>query len=225
MDPILEISYRYGLRVIEDCAQAHGATYKGRRVGSFGDAAGFSFYPGKNLGAFGDGGAVVTSDQKLAKKIRALGNYGSDYKYHHIYQGFNSRLDELQAAFLIVKLRHLDKMNMERKRIAQRYLTEIRNEKVILPAIPEYTVPVWHIFAIRCRERDALEDYLHRKGIGTGRHYPIPIHLQECYKDLGYREGDFPIAEEISRTELSLPIYYGMTDKEIDYVVEMINCF
>ena len=225
MDPIMALAKQYDLRVIEDCAQAHGATYKGRRVGSFGDAAGFSFYPGKNLGALGDGGAVLTSDWELANKIRALGNYGADHKYHHIYQGFNSRLDELQAAFLTVKLQHLEKMNAERRRIAQRYLTEIRNEKVILPTVPEYTVPVWHIFAIRCRERDALEKYLNQKGIGTSRHYPIPLHLQECYKNLGFREGDFPIAEEISRTELSLPMYYGMTEAETDYVIEMINSF
>lgn len=225
MDPILEISRKYGLKVIEDCAQAHGATYKGRRIGSIGHAAGFSFYPGKNLGALGDGGAVVTDDRKLADKIRALGNYGSDCKYHHIYQGYNSRLDELQAAFLAVKLQHLEKMNAERRRIAQRYLTEIKNEKVILPAVPDYAVPVWHIFAVRCQERDAFEEHLYQKGIGTNRHYPISIHLQECYKDLGFREGDFPIAEEISRTELSLPMFYGMTDEEIDYVIEVVNCF
>ena len=225
MDPILSVAKQYGLRVIDDCAQAHGAVYKGRRVGSLSDAAGFSFYPGKNMGALGDGGAVVTDDQELAEKIRALGNYGSVQKYDHIYQGYNSRLDELQAAFLKVKLKNLDRMNAERRRIALRYLTGIRNEQVILPVVPEYTVPVWHIFAVRCRKRDALEEHLHRKGIGTGRHYPVPIHLQKCYGDLGFREGDFPIAEEISRTELSLPLYYGMTDAEIDYVIEMINCF
>ena len=225
MDPILKIAGKYGLKIIEDCAQAHGANYKGRKVGLFGDAAGFSFYPGKNLGALGDAGAVVTNDLQLAERVRALGNYGSDYKYHHIYQGHNSRLDELQAAFLSAKLPYLDKMNEDRRRIAGRYLTEIRNEKVILPIVPEYTQPVWHIFAIRCRERDALESYLHSRGIGTNKHYPIPIHLQDCYQDLGYREGDFPVAEEISRTELSIPIYYGMTDKDIDYVIRAINQF
>lgn len=225
MDPIIKIAKKYGLKVVEDCAQAHGATYKGRKVGSFGDAAGFSFYPGKNLGALGDAGAVVTNNQDLAKKVRALGNYGSDYKYHHIYKGNNSRLDELQAAFLAVKLPHLDRMNVERRRIADMYLTEIKNPKVILPTVEKDMTPVWHIFAIRCKERDALEKYLNEKGIGTNKHYPIPIHLQECYQDLGLKEGDLLIAEEISKTELSIPMYYGMTDEQIETVIEAINSF
>lgn len=225
MDPIMEIAHKYKLKVIEDCAQAHGAAYKGRKIGTFGDAAGFSFYPGKNLGALGDAGATVTNDRAVADKIRALGNYGSDYKYHHIYQGHNSRLDEIQAAFLSAKLPLLEKMNKERRRIADRYLTEIVNNKVTLPFVREDCVPVWHIFGIRCQEREALEKHLSEKGISTNKHYPIPIHLQECYKDLGYKEGDFPIAEEISRTELSIPMYYGMTDEEIDYVIEALNTF
>lgn len=225
MDPILAVAKKYGLRVLEDCAQAHGATYKGRKIGTFGDAAGFSFYPGKNLGALGDAGAAVTNDDGIAEKIRALGNYGSDYKYHHIYKGNNSRLDELQAAFLSAKLPILEKMNEERRRTANRYLAEIRNEKVILPTVEKDMVPVWHIFGIRCKERDALETYLNEKGIGTNKHYPIPMHLQGCYRDLGFKEGDFPIAEEISRTELSLPMYYGMTDEEISYVADTINKF
>ncbi len=225
MDPIMRIAEKHQLKVVEDCAQAHGATYKGRKIGTFSNAAGFSFYPGKNLGALGDAGATVTNDGKLAAKIRALGNYGSDYKYHHIYMGNNSRLDELQAAFLSVKIRILDKMNEDRRRIAGRYLTEIRNAKIILPVVPDYTNPVWHIFGIRCRERDRLEEYLHSSGIGTNKHYPIPVHLQECYKELGYKEGDFPAAEEISLTELSLPMYYGMTDEEVSYVIDRINEF
>lgn len=225
MDPIMEIAKRHGLKVVEDCAQAHGATYKGRKIGTFGDAAGFSFYPGKNLGALGDAGAVITNDKELAEKIRALGNYGSDYKYHHIYQGNNSRLDELQAAFLAAKLPILEKMNTERRRIADRYLSGIKNERVILPTVEVDRVPVWHIFGIRCAERDELEIYLNKKGIGTNKHYPIPIHLQECYKDLGFIEGSYPIAEEISRTELSIPMYYGMTEEEIDYVIDSINGF
>ncbi len=223
MDSVMEIARKYGLKVIEDCAQAHGATYKGKKIGTFGDAAGFSFYPGKNLGALGDAGAVVVNNKELADKIRALGNYGSDYKYHHVYKGNNSRLDELQAAFLAAKLPYLDKMNNERRRIANRYLNEIKNPKVVLPTVAENMVPVWHIFGIRCKERDALEVYLNKRGISTNKHYPIPIHLQECYRDLGYKKGDFPIAEEISQTELSLPMYYGMTDDEIDYVIESIN--
>lgn len=225
MDPIMEIAHKYKLKVIEDCAQAHGAAYKGRKIGTFGDAAGFSFYPGKNLGALGDAGATVTNDRAVADKIRALGNYGSDYKYHHIYQGHNSRLDEMQAAFLSAKLPLLEKMNKERRRIADRYLTEIVNDKITLPFVREDCVPVWHIFGIRCQEREALEKHLSEKGISTNKHYPIPIHLQECYKDLGYKEGDFPIAEEISRTELSIPMYYGMTDEEISFVIDAINAF
>ena len=225
MDVIMRIAREHNLKVVEDCAQAHGATYKNRKVGTFGDAAAFSFYPGKNLGALGDAGAVVTDDRELSECVRALGNYGSDYKYHHIYRGYNSRLDELQAAFLSAKLSHLEKMNAERRRIAGKYLNGIRSERVILPIIPEYTNPVWHIFAVRCMERDRLETYLNENGIGTNKHYPIPIHLQECYKDLGYRKGDFPIAETISRTELSIPLYYGMTDAETDYVIDVINRF
>lgn len=225
MDPIMEIAKKYNLYVIEDCAQAHGATYKGKKIGSFGDAAGFSFYPGKNLGALGDAGAAVTNSKELADKIRALGNYGSDYKYHHIYQGNNSRLDELQAAFLAAKLPILDKMNEERRRIAKLYMTGINNSEIILPYVIDDAVPVWHIFGIRCDRRDELEKHLNNNGIGTNKHYPIPMHLQKCYADLGYKQGDFPIAEKISATELSLPMYYGMTDEEIDYVIENINAF
>ena len=225
MDMIMDIADKHGLKVVEDCAQAHGATYKGQRVGSFGDAAGFSFYPGKNLGALGEAGAVVTNDKNLADKVRALGNYGSDYKYHHIYKGNNSRLDEMQAAFLAVKLPHLEKINKERRNIAEKYLNGIKNDKVILPVVYEDIIPVWHIFGIRCKEKDALDEYLNHACIGTNKHYPIPIHMQECYKDLGFKEGDFPIAEEISKTELSIPMYYGMTDEEIQYVIKKINEF
>ena len=225
MDSVLAVARKSNLFVVEDCAQAHGATYKGRKVGSFGDAAGFSFYPGKNLGALGDAGAAITNDEELSKKIRALGNYGSDYKYHHIYKGNNSRLDELQAAFLSAKLTILDKMNEERRRIAARYLSEIKNDKLILPYVSPDCVPVWHIFAVRCEDRDGLEKYLADKGIGTNKHYPIPMHLQECYKDLGISEGELPLAELISKTELSLPMYYGMTDEEVDYVIDAVNHF
>ena len=225
MDPIMAIARSHGLKVVEDCAQAHGATYKGRRVGTFGDAAGFSFYPGKNLGALGDAGAVVTNDDALAERVRALGNYGSDYKYHHIYKGNNSRLDELQAAFLLAKLPHLDRMNAERRRIADRYISGMHNPRVELPCVRADCVPVWHIFAVRCDARDALEQYLEDCGIGTNKHYPIPMHLQECYRDLGFKRGDFPIAEAISATELSLPMYYGMTEGEIEYVIDAINAF
>ena len=225
MDPVMAIAKKYSLKVIEDCAQAHGAAYKGKKISTFGDAAGFSFYPGKNLGALGDAGAVVTNDEALAQKVRALGNYGSDYKYHHIYKGNNSRLDELQAAFLSAKLPILDRMNAERRRIAGRYLSEINNPKITLPYVPDYAEPVWHIFGIRCDERERLEEHLKKAEIMTNKHYPIPMHLQECYKDLGFNEGDYPIAEEISRTELSIPMYYGMTDEEISYVIDALNSF
>lgn len=225
MESIIDIAKKYHLYVVEDCAQAHGASYKGKRIGSFGEIAGFSFYPGKNLGAFGDAGAVVTNNKDLADKVRALGNYGSDYKYHHIYKGHNSRLDEIQAAFLSAKLPHLNRMNEERRRIARMYLDGIYNSEIILPYVPSNVVPVWHVFAIRCKHRDKLEKYLNDNGIGTNKHYPIPIHLQECYRDMGYKRGDFPVAEEISETELSIPMYYGMTEEEVGYVIECLNEF
>ncbi len=225
MDSVIRIAHNHGLSIIEDCAQAHGATYKGKKVGSFGDIAGFSFYPGKNLGAFGDGGAVITNKKELADKVRALSNYGSDYKYHHIYKGNNSRLDEIQAAILSAKLPHLDRMNEERRRIAKLYTDGIQNSKVIAPFVIPECIPVWHVYGIRCKERDSLERYLNEKGIGTNKHYPIPIHLQECYKDLRKKKGSYPIAEEISATELSLPLFYGMRDEETFYIVDAINNF
>lgn len=225
MQPIMNIAKKYNLYVVEDCAQAHGAKYKGQVIGSFGDAAGFSFYPGKNLGALGDAGAAVTNNKELADKIRAMGNYGSDYKYHHIYKGNNSRLDEMQAAFLSAKLPILNKMNEERRRIANLYLNGINNPEIILPFVPDYAEPVWHIFAVRTENRDKLAEYLAENGIATNKHYPIAIHMQECYKDIGIREGMLPIAEEISRTQLSLPMYYGMTDEQVEVVIKVINLF
>ncbi|WP_290139634.1 DegT/DnrJ/EryC1/StrS aminotransferase family protein [uncultured Dubosiella sp.] len=223
LDAIMDIAKKHDLFVIEDTAQAHGALYHGKKVGSFGAVGAFSFYPGKNLGALGDAGAAVTNSKEIADHMRALGNYGSDYKYHHVYQGNNSRLDEIQAAFLDLKLKHLDQWNKRRQEIAKMYLEGIKNSEVILPQIIEGVEPVWHIFAIRSRNRDQLKDYLESHGISTLEHYPIPIHLQECYKELGFKEGDFPIAEEISKTELSLPMYYGLTDDEVQYVIDTIN--
>lgn len=225
MDEICVIARKHGLKVIEDAAQAHGSTYKGRKVGALADAAGFSFYPGKNLGALGDAGAVVTNDEALAKKVRALGNYGSDYKYHHIYQGHNTRLDEIQAAFLRIKLANLDRWNAGRYQVAERYLKEINNPLITLPTVEPYGTHVFHIFAIRCDRRDELEKFLNQKGIGTNCHYPIPIHMQEAYKDLQIPQGAYPVAEKISATELSIPLYYGMTDEEISYVISAINEF
>ena len=225
MDPIMEIARKHGLFVVEDCAQAHGAVYKGKVVGSFGDAAGFSFYPGKNLGALGDAGAAVTNDKAVAEQIRALGNYGSDYKYHHIYQGNNSRLDELQAAFLAAKLPHLDQVNENRRCIADQYLSGIQNPQITLPYVLEGCTPVWHIFSIRCEKRDTLAKFLSDRGVSTNKHYPIPMHMQECYKDLNIPQGALPIAEKISETQLSIPMYYGMTEDEIQYVIDCINAF
>ncbi|MFQ7575295.1 MAG: DegT/DnrJ/EryC1/StrS family aminotransferase [Lachnospira sp.] len=226
MDAVNEIAKKHGLKVLEDAAQAHGTKYKGRRVGALSDAAAFSFYPGKNLGALGDGGCVVTNDDDIASKVRALGNYGSDYKYHHIYQGTNSRLDEMQAAFLRVKLPCLEKWNDARKQVAERYLSEIKNPLIKLPVAPDKDYDhIYHVFVIRCDRRDELEKYLNDKGIGTVKHYPIPMHMQKAYESLNIPEGSLPIAEEISRTVLSIPMYYNMTDEEISYVIDAVNNF
>ncbi len=225
MDGILAVAGKYGLKVIEDAAQAHGALYKGTKVGNLGDAAGFSFYPGKNLGALGDAGAMVTNDKELADRVQALGNYGSDYKYHHIYQGNNSRLDEMQAAFLRIKLKHLDRWNENRVKTAQKYLEGIHNPLVVLPKTAEGRTHVYHIFAVRCERRDELEKWLNERGIGTNKHYPIPMHLQGAYQDLQIPKGALPLAEEISATQLSIPMYYGMTEEEIGYVIDAINAW
>lgn len=225
MDAINRIAKKHGLYVLEDAAQAHGASYKGRMAGSLADAAGFSFYPGKNLGALGDGGCVTTNNKELADKIRALGNYGSDYKYHHIYKGNNSRLDEIQAAFLDIKLKRLDEWNENRRRIANRYLTEINNPKITLPITHDGNRHIYHVFGVLCEDRDSLMKYLNDNGVGTNVHYPIPMHLQGAYADLGYSKGDFPIAEEISTTELDLPMFYGMAEEQIDYVIKLLNKF
>lgn len=223
MDAVNRVAEKYHLKVFEDAAQAHGALYKGKRVGALADAAGFSFYPGKNLGALGDAGCVTTNDGELAAKIRALTNYGSDYKYHHIYQGYNSRLDELQAAFLRVKLPLLDKVNEDRRRIADRYLEEIHNSKLIMPKVDwNMVIPVWHIFAVRTENRGELAAYLENHNVYTGIHYPIAIHNQRAYKNLMISERSLPVCEEISRTELSLPMYYGMQE-EVDYVIQVLN--
>lgn len=223
MDAVHEVARRHHLRVFEDAAQAHGALYKGKRVGGLADAAGFSFYPGKNLGALGDAGCVTTDDDEIAEKVRALSNYGSDYKYHHIYQGYNTRLDELQAAFLRAKLPILDKVNEDRRNTARKYLEGIKNPRLKLPHVDEdsYT-PVWHIFAIRTSDRDRLAKYLEEKDIHTNIHYPIAMHNQQAYQELDIARGSMPVCEEISDTQLSLPMYYGMED-EVDYVIQALN--
>ena len=206
MDAINAIAKRHGLKVIEDAAQAHGARYKGRRVGSLGDAAGFSFYPGKNLGAIGDGGAVTTDDAELAEKVRVLGNYGSRNKYHNEVKGFNSRLDELQAAFLRVKLVKLDEWNSRRKVLAESYLEGLKDSGLGLPHVPEWADPVWHLFVIRSASRERLQRVLQDSSISSMIHYPIPPHLQGAYAELGMSEGSLPIAERIHREVMSLPI-------------------
>lgn len=225
MDELRKICNNYGLKLIEDAAQAHGAQYKGKKAGNLGDAAGFSFYPGKNLGALGDAGAVVTNDYELAEKVRKLANYGSDYKYHHIYKGNNSRLDELQAGFLRVKLNYLEKWNCERRRIAERYNNEIQNTLFKKLAISDKSIPIWHIYPIMTSDREALEHYLQLNEIGYNKHYPIPIHLQEAYAEKKSLKGIYPVAERLAKTELSLPMYYGMKEEEVSYVIERLNDF
>jgi dTDP-4-amino-4,6-dideoxygalactose transaminase len=208
MDPILALARRHRLKVLEDAAQAHGARYRGRRAGSLGDAAGFSFYPGKNLGAFGDGGAVTTSDPVLATRLRQLRNYGSAVKYINVEPGFNSRLDELQAALLRVKLRRLDEWNGHRTRVAQWYLHELpgRQPTLRLPTVPAWAEPSWHLFVVRASDRAAQLRALGAEGVGTLVHYPIPPHLQRAYAALGYDIGSYPIAETMANEVLSLPM-------------------
>lgn len=223
MDEIMSFANEHELYVVEDCAQAHGTRYKGKKVGTFGNAGCFSFYPGKNLGALGDGGAVICEDDILADRIRALSNYGSKEKYNHVYMGTNSRLDEIQSGFLRIKLKHLDEYNVDRARVANRYLSEIKNQKIRLPRVGKDRNHIWHVFAVMCDERDKLSTYLSKKGIGTVSHYPISIADQEAYKTLKLPK--LPIAQEIARTELSLPLYVGMSDEEISYVIDAINKF
>lgn len=219
MDPINAIAKKHGLKVIEDCAQAHGARYKGRRAGSLGDAAGFSFYPGKNLGAIGDGGAVTTNDNELLERIKVLRNYGSKIKYQNDIVGFNSRLDELQAAILRVKLSKLDEWNERRKQIAAQYLDHLKsNSKLVLPFVPCWADPVWHLFVVKSKTRDTLLKYLSDRGIGTMIHYPIPPHLQQAYASAGFVKGEFPIAEDMAKTLLSLPIGPHISTRDVESV-------
>lgn len=223
MDAINAIAQKHGLKVIEDAAQAHGARYKGQRVGSLGDAAGFSFYPGKNLGAIGDGGAVTTNDAELAEKVRVLSNYGSRVKYHNEVKGFNSRLDELQAAFLREKLKVLDVWNEKRKQISASYFAQLVGRDLVLPYVPEWADPVWHLFVVRTAERDALQAHLQNEGVSTMIHYPIPPHMQPAYAELDIKQGSLPIAEVIHREVLSLPIWPGISPQQMAYVTEIMQ--
>lgn len=219
MDKIVQITKKYDLKLIEDCAQAHGVSFGLKKVGTFGDAAAFSFYPGKNLGALGDAGAVITNDKELATTIKALRNYGSLTKYVFDYKGTNSRMDELQATILLEKMKYLDKENNKRKIIAKRYINNIKNDKITLP--PMDINCVWHIFPIHGEKRDELKTYLYKKGIETAIHYPIPPHKQLAYKE--YNDKSYPITEWIHDTELSLPCNSTLTDEEINYIIETVN--
>ena len=221
MEKIWDIANRYNLKIIEDSAQSHGAMYKGKRAGNLGDASGFSFYPGKNLGCLGDGGCVTTNDDELAYRIRAIANYGSDYKYHHIFKGTNSRLDEIQAAVLDIKLKHLDEDNKRRREIAKFYRENIKNPNIILPQLKEEENHVWHIFAVRINDRDRLKKYLEGNGIETNIHYPTAPHKQECYKELELLS--FPVSEKIHKEILSLPISPVLTNEEVTKIVKVIN--
>jgi len=224
MDTILNIAKKYNLAVVEDACQAHGALYKGKKAGSIGDVGCFSFYPSKNLGAFGDGGMVVTNNAYIAERLRLLRNYGQEKRYYHKIKGVNSRLDEIQAAILRVKLKYLDKWNrlrVEKSNLYKRLLKDVMS--VGIPIETDYSKHVYHLFVIRCRQRDKLQEFLLKYGIDTLIHYPVPVHMQESYKDLGYRYGDFPVTESYAQTILSLPMYPEIDDESIVYIVEKIK--
>ncbi len=223
MDKIKEISKQHNIYILEDCAQSHGSYFENKMTGTFGIAGCFSFYPTKNLGAFGDAGAIVTDDVELANRLKMIRNYGSKVKYHNEIEGVNSRLDEIQAALLRVKLRHINEVISERENIAQKYLEGISNEKIKLPLSRKGTNHVYHQFVIRTRNRDRFKKYLCDKGIETVIHYPIPPHLAECYKKLGHEKNSFPIAECYANEVVSLPMFNGMKSEEIDYVIECCN--
>lgn len=225
MTKIMDIAKKHDLLVVEDCAQSHGNHWKGQRVGTFGDVACFSFYPTKGCGAFGDGGCIVTNNGELAERCKIFHNYGSEKKYHNQVVGCNSRLDEMQAGLLRVKLKHLDELNEERNRIANRYLKEIHNPLVQLPRIRPGADSTWHQFVVHCEHRDALKDFLEQREIGTLIHYPIPPHLSEAYQYLGKKKGDYPIAEKYADEVLSLPMYNGMKEEEINRVIKAVNEF
>lgn len=225
MAPIVELARKYHLELVEDCAQSHGACFDGQMTGTFGRAGCFSFYPTKNLGAFGDAGAVVTDDEAFADKLRMMRNYGSKVRYHNEIEGVNSRLDEMQAALLRVKLGHLSALNQERKVLAQRYDEGIVNPRIVLPKLRAKAESIYHQYVIRCTDRDALQAYLAKQDIQTQIHYPTPPHLAACYEHLGCHKGDYPIAEQYADQVLSLPIYTGMTREEQQYVIDRLNAF
>ena len=223
MDKIVQICKAHNLYLVEDCAQCHGAQFDGQMTGTFGDIGCFSFYPSKNLGAFGDAGAITTNSKELAEQIKVLRNYGSEKRYHNRVVGYNSRLDELQAGLLRVKLSHMEELNAQRKHISDRYRTEIKNEAIKLPVVRENCTHVWHLFVVYVEAREDFINHLAEKGIGTIVHYPIPPHLSEAYAYLGHKAGDYPITEAYANHVVTLPLYNGMTDEEIGYVIDAIN--
>jgi dTDP-4-amino-4,6-dideoxygalactose transaminase len=223
LDPILILAHKHGLYVLEDAAQAHGARYKGRRIGGHGDVVAWSFYPGKNLGALGDAGAVTTNDEKIADRIRVLRNYGSRLKYVNEVKGFNSRLDPVQASALRVKLKYLDEWNARRVAVAKRYAEGLAGAGLVLPYVPEWAEPVWHLFVVQHSKRDAIQRMLQDAGIGTLIHYPIPPHLQDAYMDLSFTKNQFPIAESMANRVLSLPIGPQLNDANVESVIEVLK--
>lgn len=225
MKEIDKLAKKYNLFVVEDCAQSHGALFDGKMTGTFGEIGCFSFYPSKNLGCFGDGGAITTNIKEIANKIKTLRNYGSKKRYYNELVGYNSRLDEIQAGFLRVKLQHINELNKEREDIVSKYLSEIKNDFIKMPKVRDRATSVWHLFVVYCLQRDALQAFLAEKGVSTLIHYPIPPHLSEAYSYLGYKDNSFPKTEDYSRHILSLPLYNGMTNDEINYVIDTINKF
>ena len=225
MKPIVDLCKKYNLRLVEDCAQSHGAKFDNKMTGTFGDIGCFSFYPSKNLGAFGDAGAIVTNNDSIAENVRIFRNYGSEKRYYNKVVGTNSRLDEIQAGLLRVRLNHLDELIREKDNICNKYLSCINNNKIILPKIRNSATHIWHQFVIQCNERDRLMQYLDNNNIGTIIHYPIPPHLSEAYNYLELKKGDLPITENYANTVLSIPLYNAMTNEEQDYVIDVINKF
>ena len=225
MDEVVRVCKKYNLRLVEDCAQSHGACFDGKMTGTFGDIGCFSFYPSKNLGGFGDGGAIVTDDERIAADMRMYRNYGSEKRYYNKVVGTNSRLDELQAGLLRVRLTHLEELTKERRKLAGRYTEGIRNPRIVLPTVREHADSVWHQYVIRCEDRKELIDYLNDREIGTIIHYPIPPHLSEAYGYLGHKKGSFPVTEHYADTVLSIPMYNGMTDEEQQTVIDSLNAF
>lgn len=225
MTSIMEIARKYKLYVVEDCAQAHGACWNGQKVGTFGDIGCFSFYPSKNLGAYGDGGAITTNNKEIRDFVHMFRNYGSEKRYYNKVVGANSRLDEIQAALLRVKLKYMGEISREKRKIADKYLKELKNEEIVLPKLRPNSDSVWHQFVINCNRRESLIEYLKDQGIGTIIHYPVPPHLSEAYQYLNMGKGSLPITERYADSVLSIPIYTGMSEDEQDYVIESINAF